>query len=194
MKTLIVALGLFFASCVVAAGAARPFVSSLHSGGKPVCSAVVLTPGVVLTADHCVNTPLTFGANGGIVGTVIARGDDRLDYALLSFPASVAACPCVRIADREAEIDEAVYVVGYPLGIAQVLTFGTSQGVQDNDRLPFGRRLVLTAPVAGGNSGGGVFVYRDGEYQLVGVLVEAIEHLAFAVPLADLNPFIQRHR
>jgi S1-C subfamily serine protease len=166
---------------------ARPTVRSLSDR----CSGVVLAPGYVLTADHCVNAVTALRA-GGPAGTVIARGDDRLDYAVLVFPQAEAQCPCVRVAAREAEVDEPVYVIGYPLGIAQIVTFGVSQGVVGHERMPFGRRLVTTAQVAGGNSGGGVFVFRDGEYQLVGLLVESHAHISFAVPLADLQPFLAR--
>lgn len=152
--------------------------------GRTFCSAVMIRHGLALTADHCV------AANVPPTSVVIARGNDRLDYALLNFP-STAGCPCVRLAEREADMDEVVYVVGYPRGMTQVVTLGHSQGVVDNPEMPYGRRLVVTAQVAGGNSGGGVFVYRDGEFQLVGLLVEAMGHLSFAVPLADLRPFIE---
>lgn len=172
--------------------AARQYV---HALGETRCSGVVISPGVVLTASHCLSPAemLTLKP-GGTKPVVIASGDDRLDYALLRFPAAEAPCPCAPIAEREAAPDESVVIVGYPRGIlTQVVTLGESQGVQDNPRMQYGRRLVTTAPVAGGNSGGGVFVYRDGEYQLVGVLVESASHLSFAIPLADLRPFINRH-
>ena len=168
---------------------ARGYVRALN---ETSCSGVVIQPGVVLTASHCVrpDVPLTL-TPGGPTAHVVANGDDRLDYAILRFPESAAMCPCAPIAAREAEREEAVYVVGFPSGMAvQILTTGTSQGVQENPRLPYGRRLVTTAPVAGGNSGGGVFVLRDGEYRLVGVLVEALGTMSFAVPLADLYPFL----
>lgn len=172
---------------------AREFVRSLHlDSGRIFCSAVVLQPGLFLTADHCIReTPGALASPDAPGGIVISRGDDRLDYALVNFPLRAESqCPCVRIAEREADVDEVVYVVGYPRGMAQVVTLGHSQGVIDNREMPYGRRLVVTAQVAGGNSGGGVFVHRDGEFQLVGLLVEAQGHLSFAVPLADLRPFI----
>ena len=60
---------------------------------------------------------------------------------------------------------ERVIVVGFPYGIGatagrSVVTEGRSQGVM---LLPDGDvKLIVTAPVAPGNSGGGVYVYRDG--------------------------------
>lgn len=160
--------------------------------GDRACSGVVIQPGLVLTASHCVAAPSLEIA--GTAPTVVANGDDRLDYALLRFPDAVVSCPCAPISDREAERDESLVIVGFPIGIGvQVLTRGDSQGVQDNPHLPFGRRLVTTVPVAGGNSGGGVFAMRDGDYMLVGLLVEAQGHISFAIPLADLRPFIVPH-
>lgn len=172
----------------------RPFVRGLHAeSGMIFCSAVVVAPGLVLTADHCAGAAPAALHTGAPVATVIGRGDERIDIALLAFSSAEAACPCVRLAAREAAVDETVYIVGYPRGIAQVLSTGASQGVHDNSNLPFGRRLVTTAPVGPGNSGGGVFVLRDGELQLVGIVVEMIDHLSFAVPLADIRPFLERY-
>jgi hypothetical protein len=167
---------------------ARPYVRAVN-----ICSVVMIAPGFALTADHCVNDPseLRLSPNG-TVPVVVARGDDNLDYALLAYPQAEAPCPCVRLAASEAQVDEPVFIVGYPRMLGQVVTLGASQGVFDNERMPYGRRLVTTAQVAGGNSGGGVFVYRDGQFQLVGVLVESIGHLSFAVPLVDLRPFLER--
>ena len=171
----------------------RPFVRSLHADRGIFCSAVVIAPGLALTAEHCAAAAPAALRAGGPTATVIGRGDDRVDIALLAFPAAEAACPCVRLAAREADVDETVYVVGYPFGIAQVLTVGASQGVHDNERLPYGRRLVTTASVNPGNSGGGVFVLRDGEFQLVGILVGAAGSLSFAMPLADIRPLLEGH-
>jgi S1-C subfamily serine protease len=201
MKRFMVGLAVLFVlavSCAVPAGlvhaqvqapTARSYVGSLTQAENGImCSAVRITRGLVLTADHCVSLPGLTLDSGTTPGFLVARGDDRLDIALLAYPN--ATCPCVRLADSEARVDETVYVIGYPRGIAQVMSIGVSQGVHDNPAMPYGRRLITTAPVAGGNSGGGVFVLRDGEYQLVGILVEMIGNMSFAVPLADIRPFI----
>lgn len=171
----------------LAAIEARTFVHALSNR----CSGVVVAPGFVLTAAHCA-TADALEIVSGSKPTVVAIGDERLDYALVAYPPGQALCPCARLASREADLDEPVLIVGYPYGVAQIVTFGLSQGVQDNERMPYGRRLITTAQVAGGSSGGGVFVFRDGEFQLVGVLVEGAGHLSFAVPLADVRPFLER--
>lgn len=173
------------------AGSRAEIRDTVRMLGDRRCSGVVIQPGVVLTAQHCLAGDGSSLTIGGVAPRVLAQGDDRLDYALLQYPDAVAPCPCAPVAEREAERDEAVDIVGFPLGLGvQVLTTGHSQGVQDNPHLPYGRRLVTTALVAGGNSGGGVFVFRNGEFMLVGLLVEMNGHLTFAIPLADVRPFI----
>jgi S1-C subfamily serine protease len=51
---------------------------------------------------------------------------------------------------------------------------------------------VMTAAAQPGNSGGGVFVYRDGEWQLVGILVAGAQSgtLTFAVDLATIKQYL----
>lgn len=184
LKMLVVGIVLFLASCAagcatLTGGGSRDFVHPLQEMPENrSCSAITVAPGLVLTAAHCVE---------GMTG-VIGHSNDRLDLALVQSP--TVQCPCARIADREADRDEIVYVVGFPHGLGQVVSIGTSQGVFDHEGMPYGRRLVTTATVAGGNSGGGVFVFRDGQFQLVGVLVEMIGNMSMAVPLADVRPFL----
>jgi S1-C subfamily serine protease len=177
-------------SSTASLGIAREYVRQLQN-----CSAVAIAPGFLLTADHCVSEDRSTLVlrPGGPAPTVLARGDDRLDYALLVYPAGEVNCPCATLASSDAERDETTYIIGYPYLLGQVVTIGLSQGIFLNERMPFGRRLVTAAQVAGGNSGGGTFVVRDGEFQLVGILVEGSGPLSFSVPLADLRPFLELH-
>jgi S1-C subfamily serine protease len=198
MKNLLLAVlaAVLLSACAInpQADTDAPVRAYVRALGVVNCSGVVVSPGLVLTASHCVPAPTLTLRPGGNEPQVVANGDDSLDYALLRFPAAEAPCPCATLATREAERGEPVQIVGFPLGLGgQVLTLGESQGIFEGPRMPYGRRLVTTAQVAGGNSGGGVFAYRDGEYQLVGLLVEGAGHLSFAVPLADLRPFLGRY-
>jgi S1-C subfamily serine protease len=163
-------------------------------------SGVVLAPGIVLTAQH-----VTFGGklridDGKALSETIADAGGTRDIAILRFPKAEAACPCAYIADYPAMLDEPVWVVGYPAGIGQVVTIGTSQGTMDVTLYTaygperFGERLVLTARVIGGNSGGGVFVLRGGMFQLVGIIVEGDNFFALAIPLQDIKAFIAKHQ
>jgi S1-C subfamily serine protease len=170
--------------------------------GPGVASGVVVRPGLVLTAKHVAinkNIVLVKGGRNG-EGAILSE-IEHVDLALLRFPLSESPCPCVRLADYEAELDEPVYVVGYPLGLAPMVTIGHSQGVMSVSVTDdfgtvhnAGKRLVLTVGIQPGNSGGGVFVYRQGEYQLVGIVVEMINRsggpISFAVPLTDIVDFL----
>jgi serine protease Do len=161
-------------------------------------SAVIVRPGYALTAQHvAVNKDLRL-VEKGTIGRVLATLEDpHGDLALVKYPLNEARCPCVRLADSEAQPDEIVYVIGFPHGVASVVTIGRAQGVQSvNMSGPFGKsdlgsRLIITAPVSPGNSGGGVFVRRRGEFQLVGIMVEGAGSVFFAVPLATIKPFLE---
>jgi S1-C subfamily serine protease len=198
MKRLIVGLALFLAACGADLADLRTLARPLNNGVGSG-SAVVIAPGFVLTAQHV-------AANGGFklrkdgpVGMLLASlTDPDGDLGLLWFPAKEAQCPCVELAAYEAEMDEAIYVIGYPLGIAQVITMGRAQGVQRvqapdmfGSTTDLGLRLITTGLADPGNSGGGVFVLRNGRFQLVGILTEKAGNLSMAVPLATIRPFLE---
>lgn len=195
MRKLLAGVALLLVACGASpeyGAGARPYVRPLmKEDGDIFCSAVVIRPGVVMTASHCADLDMRL-AQYGTVGTVVAAGNEQFDLALVLFTEAEAPCPCARIADSEAALDEPVVVVGYPRGLTQVVTRGAGQGVINNSALPYGGpRLVSTAPVYGGNSGGGVFVQRNNEYQLVGILVEGFAHISLSMPVVSINQFLQ---
>lgn len=208
LLSILVGLCLFLTSCAsrqadpVAGARAQVLKLSLGSGSG---SGVVIRPGLVLTAAHVAEHDGLTTHEKGAPGVRLAAGNPKLDLGLLYYPTKDASCPCVKLADHEAEVSETVYVVGYPLGVKRVVTVGHSEGVMEDVKLhsmfgdveSIGRRLVLTAGALPGNSGGGVFVYRNGEYQLVGIVVEAVAipggSLTFAMALVDIKKFLEEH-
>lgn len=167
-------------------------------------SGVVIAPGVVLTAQHVVAAVPNIRLGGQKTpGEVIAAGNgDPLDIALVRYPATEAACPCAPLAEYPAQVDEPVWVIGFPQNIAQLVTTGTVQATKDlivrepPFGLPrnYGNRLILTAIIGPGNSGGGAFVYRGGRFELVGILVEGVGHISAAIPLEDIKRFLAEHQ
>lgn len=198
MKHLTVLFTLLLAACAPNLQDAREQVRSL-SNDNGYASGVVLRPGLVLTAQHVTAVgPLMLRKDGRAGVLLASTSDPNGDLGLLYFPADEAKCPCVELAAYEARRDEQVYIIGYPRNIAQVVTIGQSQGVQRvvvpgmfGAEQDLGMRLITTGLVAGGNSGGGVFVFRDGRFQLVGILTEGVGHLSFAVPLVTIRAFLQ---
>ena len=168
-------------------------------------SGVVLRPGLVLTADHVAQLKGLKTSAGGAAGVPVAMGDSQLDLGLLQFPAADAKCPCVKLADHDATLDEPVWIAGFPLGITEVVTYGASQGVKDHILVngpqgtteDIGRRLVLTTSAQPGNSGGGAFVFRNGEWELVGIVVQVTGtpggSMTFAIPVSDIRRFLAAH-
>lgn len=165
-------------------------------------SGVAVRPGLLLTARHVAKVAGLVLVKDGAKGEgVIASEQEKVDLALIRYPLKELPCPCVTLADSEAEIDEPVYVIGYPLGITGMVTLGNAQGVMEvtvsddfGNTYNLGKRLVMTVGVQPGNSGGGVFVYRNGEYQLVGIVVEMMGRpggpISLAVPLQDIKDFL----
>jgi V8-like Glu-specific endopeptidase len=140
-----------------------------------MCSGVMVAPTRMLTAAHCTDGKMFVN---GKPARLLKKDEDD-DVAILEVD---AGCPCAPIAESAPVLDEPVIVVGYPLNHTirvQVLTEGRAQGQE-------GRRLRTTAPIAPGNSGGGVFVQHAGRWELVGIAVST-------VTLCDNNNVCQRH-
>lgn len=153
------------------------------------CSGVVIAPGTILTAKHCVG-----------IGDVTVDGkpasfertDPASDLALLKFD---GGCPCAHFGPAP-KIDDEVLVIGYPygsiLGPTNVVTRGTVHGTVDKGELSerFGHTFVLTAPASPGNSGGGVFALHGDRWLLVGILVAGAGSTTLAVDTPSIFRFI----
>lgn len=158
-------------------------------GDNDNCSAVVLAPGKVLTARHCDEI-----VNPTIDGKPVKFGKISPDADLMLAEADVQ-CPCASVGPKPV-LDEDVIVVGYPfanfLEGLQVLTQGKAQGVRHGGPLAEeGDTLIITAPVGDGNSGGGVFINREGVWYLVGILVMSNESTTLAVDLDTIKEFLK---
>lgn len=158
-------------------------------------SGVMIAPFLMLTAAHVVGdgTNVTVGPKN--LPAKLLHKDEKADIALLHV---AIACPCAGFAVPP-KPDDAVVIIGYPVNEyvkVQMVTEGLVQGL-------IGNRLAMSAPAAGGNSGGGVFVFQDGEWRLAGILVEVagwcmgfgncypMPHLSRAVDTETMVAFLE---
>lgn len=95
-----------------------------------------------------------------IEGRVIAM-DSGLDLALVQVPVRL---PKVELLDGPIWDGENTWVVGYPFGLSASITHGFISPKAPKEEL-----RQESASIWFGNSGGGVFVLRDGRYVLAGV-------------------------
>ena len=153
------------------------------NGGS--CSAVVISAGKALTAAHCITIPqMALVYDDGRVFPVLAALPDIMgrDVATLFFPGLDG--PFALTTASPIKQGELVYAVGYPYGIGNVLTIGQFQFRVTNPE-DGQKYLISTVMVGPGNSGGALFVVRDGIPLLVGITVAyaGSPHLAVAVEL-----------
>ena len=167
---------------------AREVVVKLISQDPTVgnsCSAVVISAGKALTAAHCIDIPqMALKYDDGRIFPVLVALPDVMgrDLATLFVPGLVG--PTALTTDRPIEQDELVYAVGYPYGLGNVLTVGNFQ-FRIYNPLDDKEYLLSTVMVGPGNSGGALFVVRDGIPYLVGIVVAyaGSPHLAVSVEL-----------
>jgi len=153
--------------------------------GYGIGTGVVIEEGRVLTAAHvALSAVLVERERIKGVGYSVAWYNKWLDLAEVRFKIS---CPCVKVAERTGRRYERIVTVGYPQNLhvdSQIITEGMDQGLSRS----FNRRN-MTASITGGNSGGGVFAYRDG-WELIGMTTSVlanfyteVNHLAFYSPV-----------
>lgn len=135
----------------------RSYVEKIYTEGGSG-SAVVIAPGLVLTAAHVAeNSNLLI--NGKPTKTL--KISKKVDLALVQ---AQVDCPCVKLGESPI-LGDAVVAVGWSLGKIEYATPGTVQGWGDG-------MLWTDTTIAPGNSGGGVFAFQKGEWKLVGITVQ----------------------
>lgn len=157
-------------------------VHQMHEAGAS-CSAVMIAPERALTAAHCLgmNAPVVT-INGYDYPVLEGYAASPRDIAILIIPG--APCPCARFADTTAEEGDPAVVVGYPWAMLRVVTYGEIQGriVLEEDGQEY---LFVTALVAPGNSGGGVF---DKYGDLIGIVSKGAQgHSLLAVEIVSIT-------
>lgn len=155
----------------------------LQDPSLAICSGVLIDDDLVLTAGHCFegegsceNLSIVFGfeASPSVFDTmkaveckeVIRHNNDLmgkgLDYALVRL-ASKVYLPNVKISEREVEIGEEVYTLGYPLGSPKKRADGKIRQV-----IPMPGVFNASLDVFQGNSGSPVFSSKT--HELIGII------------------------
>jgi S1-C subfamily serine protease len=157
------------------------------------CSGVAIAPKLVLTAAHC------FKDEADVEGqkAVVIKLDEAKDLMLLYVDG--ANYRFLKVARYAPSVDEKVAVVGFPLGVGEVVTEGRVQDITSHapDNL-----MLVSADIVFGNSGGPVVVRRGMSYEVVGiahaVIVipvgmggSVITHLGLAVNTATIKNFLE---
>lgn len=133
-------------------------VDGLTSKVRGHCSGTVIKEHYVLTAAHCTPEGAKVRVNGH--EAILLKTDKPKDLSLLFVNIS---CPCIPIAEKDPYVDQAVYIVGYPLGWnVQYLTEGRVQGLMLVEEVK--DMLAVSTPSTFGNSGGGMFILQKGSH------------------------------
>jgi len=160
-------------------------------GDRGSCSAVALSPTRLLTAKHCLENGFdsTFEVQPGGLTARVKYISAITDLALLELKAGKLK-HTISVCAREPQIDDRTWLVGYPLGIGNVVTEGLLQGLYDG-------YYLSTAPGIFGNSGGGLFVKQDGTFCLIGIASygasaknQFVFHLLFSVSWGEIKKFL----
>lgn len=167
----------------------------LHTGENGVCSAVQITKTTLLTAAHCKNDNMSVAGRKA----VILKVDESKDLMLLFVPGLPGNG--IPLASKAPSVDSEVVVVGFPLGLGEVLTEGRVQSFIINPEIP-SYVMLMTAPIVFGNSGGPMFVKENGVYKVAGIVSAVavanlgffpnlVTHLGFAVKLEAIKEFLK---
>lgn len=144
------------------------------------CSAVAIEPDLFLTAAHCdLNADEQFMLFGpqdtkftiaGHPYTIVKKDVDK-DLMLVYVPGLNSST--VKFINFVPKQDSKVFVDGFPLGLVEFVTEGRLQDVAIIPDILVGKKvppfLAVSAPIAGGNSGGGLFVQVHGHFYLIGI-------------------------
>lgn len=113
------------------------------------------------------------------IDTVIA-GSTENDLAICRLPEGVTMMP-LPTAEDQPKRGETVTVIGSQFGVTNLVTIGNIAGIYREEGV---QRLVFTAPVSSGNSGGPVF---DSAGKVVGIVsgtYDKGQNMNFAVPIS----------
>lgn len=176
--------------------AARTVEGEVNGGpfgmSKASCSAVSIRPDIHLTAAHCYS--MNMKVDG--VPAKVLKIDTQHDFMLLYADTDDSFVP---VADAPVVPGDEVLTVGFPFGFVvgyvETITKGVVQGFVKGDveygTDRFSHWLFMTLPIAGGNSGGGIFSKQNGEWRVVSVVSMGAQHTAISPNTVMLHVFLK---
>lgn len=152
---------------------------------KALGTGVIVGKDLVLTAAHVVgsNLKVTFNGDYKAYDAEVIKLDESLDLALLK---TEIPSEGVKISDEDVKLLDAIYIIGTPLGISDVFSYGRVS------KLDQGYLHQLDASINNGNSGGPVF-NENGE--LVGIVKSKrndANNVAYMVQLKQIKALIKQ--
>jgi tetratricopeptide (TPR) repeat protein len=141
----------------------------------------------VVTNHHVITGKSVFIDLGPVrIPASVNKSDVTNDIALLSSAAELAAQP-LKMATREPNPGEIIFVIGNPRGLERSISSGIVSGIRQ-----FGARrlLQISAPISPGSSGGPVL---NSAGEVVGVAVGMLkdgQNLNFAVPASVIHALL----
>lgn len=130
------------------------------------CSGVVVSPAIVLTAAHCDGPEMKVNGKDAVV----IKKDPTRDIMVLGSVGTNR--PWAKWATGMPDYETKVFMIGYPVGLTMVVKEGKFIDFAFGEDVPTNMTgdMVINGQVEGGFSGGGVFIYEDGEFKLVGII------------------------
>lgn len=172
------------------------YAMTINDMDMVTCSAVAISPKLMLTAAHCV-TPAN-PDNVYWVQDTRKRATGDLSPKVRVYPIKVNAEADVAllerlegvfddyipVADKSPPADWRIVVVGYPMGSGKHITTGQWVGIAEKTHPNANEKVVtfgkINAPIIYGNSGGGVFRWTGFKWELVGIVSQLrVEPLGF---------------
>lgn len=167
-------------------------LSSMWGVGDASCTAVAIQPNVMLTAAHCDLDAMKIDG----VDAKVLKKDEKKDLMLVYAQVGGGYVPVAEYGTLKNGDEIVTY--GYPLGMlvgfVPVFTYGEVQGYikgeKKYDTEQFTGYVMSILPIAGGNSGGGIFKRINGQWRVVSIVSHGVEHLSISPSLEMVREFV----
>lgn len=179
-------------------------VYQLYQGDTAICSSVGVEEDLLVTAAHCVTGP------SNSFNIRVKKTDDYGDvlsftsYSLSLIEANAGLDTAIlRIRDKSMKLNTSplcnsdkdyrlqtpLFAIGYPRGAELTITKGefTARTNLKRELGMSGAFYKTTVPIMGGNSGGGLFAYENGQACLTGLATAGYNDVSFQTYFSVLD-------